>query len=143
MEGVTPTTRYRKNGKKAYKLRGSGPMRARSGRSDGVPAGKSKSRSQQSADSRQNITNDQQQYTPVQNCAPPVIDHPSLSPCTPDCHQPLPESLCNLGSSFVDTREQCADEKSVQMDDGGMVYLDEHEYYGDRYPYVWTNTQYY
>jgi hypothetical protein len=142
-EGVTPTTRYRKNGKKAYKSRNSAPARARSARSAGVLARKSKFQSQQSPDSRQDMTQDQGHHTPIQYYTPPIMDQCNLSPYTPDCHQPFIGSHYQPGSSILDNLGQYNDIKPVQVDDGGMIYMDEHEHYGDRFPYVWTNSHYY
>lgn len=142
-EGVTPTTRYRKNGKKAYKSKISVPTHVRSGRSARVPGRKSNSQSEQSPDSRQDMTHVQRHHTPIQHCTALIIDQCNLSPYTPDCHQPFIGSHYQPGSSILDDLGQYADIKPVQIDDGGMVYMDEHEHYGDKYPYVWTNSHYY
>jgi hypothetical protein len=142
-EGVTPTTRYRKNGKKTYKSRNSAPTRVRSGKSASVPARKSKFQSQQSPGWRQDMIYDQKHRTPAQHCTPPVMDQCNQSPYTPDYHQPLTGSHYHSSSSFLDGLVQFADIKQVQMDDEGMICMDGYEHYGDRYPYVWTNSHYY
>ena len=142
-EGVTPTTRYRKNGKKGHKSRTSAPTRVRSGRSAGVPARKNKFQSLQSPDSGQDMTHDQRHPTPIQHCTPPMMNQCNLSPYTPDCHQPFIGSHHQPGSSILDDLGQYADMKPVQIDDGALVYMEEHENYRDRYPYVWTNSHYY
>lgn len=142
-EGVTPTTRYRKNGKKAYKSRNLGPTRARSGRSGAIPVRKSKLQSRQPPDVRQDMANDQHQHRPMQHCTPPVMDQPDHSPYTPDCQQLLPGNLYHSASSFLDGWEQFAEFKPVPLDEGGLIYLDENEHYGDHYPCLWANSQYY
>jgi hypothetical protein len=142
-EGVTPTTRYRKNGKRAYKSRNLGPTRVRSNRSGGITAKKSKFHSRHSPDPRRDATNDQHQHMRVQHCTPPVMDQHTHSPYTLDCHQILPGSLYHSCSSCLDSWEQLAEFKLIQMDDGELGHIDEYEHYGDKYPCVWTNSQHY
>jgi hypothetical protein len=71
------------------------------------------------------------------------MDQRNFSPYTPDCHQTFIGSHYQPGSSILEDLGQYPDIKLVPIDEEGMVYMDEHEHYGDRCRYVWTNSQYY
>jgi len=142
-EGVTPTTRYRKNGKKAHKSRNSAPTRIRSAKSAVAPTKKSKCQTQHSPGSVQDMKHNQRHHTPIHHCISPIMDNRNLPPYTPNCHQLSIGSQYQSGPSILDNLGQYADMKPGQINDEGMVFMDEHEHYGDRYPYVWTNSHCY
>jgi hypothetical protein len=132
IEGVTPTTRYRKNGKKAYKTRNSG-TRSRAGKSVCITDESAKFQSLRLADLHQDITDNGQYHTPVRQCTPDM-ENPNLYPYTPDCHGLLFGSPYFPASSFSDGWEPSTDIKSFQMDDAAVVYMDEHDQCGNSYP---------
>jgi len=139
-DGVTPTTRYRKNGKKTVKSSNPAPARVRSGRAGGLSAGKAKFERRKYQGGGTGVPPKENRRSQSQNQHLMAANnrYHDPSPSIPNNHEFTSIIPYHFNDTSFGDRTPFEDVQGIHMDDGPVFCVDGFEYNGEKHLQMWS-----